>query len=68
MSEPKWNTPKISDIFSNKSLDVVQHLKRTSSTLSPSESIPDTKKQNTNVSEKGDDKLEYMKILEPLLN
>ena len=68
MSEPKQNTPKISDIFSNKSSDAVRPLKRTSSTLSPSKSIPNTKKQNINISDKCDDKPDYMKILKPLLN
>ena len=68
MSKPKQDTPKISDIFSNKSSDAVQPLKRTSSTLSPSESIPNTKKQNININDKCDDKPDYMKILEPLLN
>ena len=53
MSELKGNnsTPKISDIFNNKTSELSQLVKRSSSTLSPSDNDPDTKKQNTNVCE-----------------
>ena len=54
MAEHKGNnnTPKITDIFNNKTLESSQSMKRSSSILSPSDNDPNTKKQNTNVGEK----------------
>ena len=44
MSKDK-TTPKISDIFSAKTIDTPQSIKRTSSTLSPVEGESNAKKQ-----------------------
>ena len=68
MSELKGNnsTPKISDIFNNKTLESSQSVKRPSSTSSPSDNDPDTKKQNTNACEKNQI-ADYTQILDPRL-
>ena len=68
MSELKGNnsTPKISDIFNNKTPESSQSVKRSSSILSPLDNDPDIKKQNTNVCEKNLI-ADYTQILDPLL-
>ena len=53
MSESKGNTstPKITDIFNNKTLGSPQATKRSSSQLSPTDNDHQTKKQNTSAIE-----------------
>ena len=60
-------TPKINEIFNNKNQESPQSMKRSSSILSPSDTDPINKKQNTNAGEK---KVipDYTQLLDPLLS
>ena len=68
MSESKGNTstPKITDIFNNKTLGSPQASKRTSSQLSPTDEDHQTKKQNTSAIE-NIPSTNYSQLLGPLL-
>ena len=68
MSESRGNTntPKITDIFNNKTPGSPQAAKRTSSQLSPTDDDQQTKKQNTSANEHIP-LTNYAQLLDPLL-